>query len=214
MTAVEDVADADLGEPEPDWSTLPGWQDFDSDQYMDPSARTSKRTRLVIEWMLVVVAALAMALVVRNFMFPSFEIKSGSMLPTLQVGDRVLVNKIAFDADDLKHGDIVVFHPPSDVDLDLEHDLIKRVIAVAGQRVETRNGQVWVDGSPLDEPYLLPGLPTDNLRTLTVPAGRVFVMGDNRANSLDSRVYGPIREQDIVGRAVLRVWPVQDLGTL
>jgi signal peptidase I len=93
-------------------------------------------------------------------------------------------------------------------------DLIKRVIAVGGDTIEAKEGNVYVNGDQIDEDYLEPGTPTDNLPLTTIPEGQVFVMGDNRTNSEDSRIFGPIDEDAIVGRAFIRVLPITDIGWL
>ena len=93
-------------------------------------------------------------------------------------------------------------------------DLIKRVIAVGGDTIEAKEGEVYVNGGRIDEDYLEPGTPTDNLPLKTIPDGHVFVMGDNRTNSEDSRIFGPIDEDAVVGRAFIRVLPVTDIGWL
>jgi signal peptidase I len=114
-------------------------------------------------------------------------------------------------------GDLVVFERPPDASNGAEDeikDLIKRVVAVGGDTLQGRDGQVYVNGERIDEPYLVDGTPTDNLPSQEIPRGSVFVMGDNRTNSEDSRVFGPIDEDTIVGRAFVKVLPVSDLGWL
>ncbi len=115
---------------------------------------------------------------------------------------------------DINRGDIVVFERPKDEPPDAIKDLIKRVIGLPGETISTQNGQVYIDGRPLDEPYLPAGTVTDNLPPTKVPDGEVFVMGDNRGDSRDSRYFGPIDEDLIVGRAFVRIWPVTHLGFL
>ena len=151
-----------------------------------------------------IVGALVVALVVKTFLFQAFYIPSGSMEPTLEKGDRVLVNKLSYDLHDVNRGDIVVFEPTrARSGTDGIKDLIKRVIGLPGDVIETRDGVVYVNGEPLDEPYLAEGTmtgdPSDGqnpaIERQTVPEGHVFVMGDNRANSADSRYRGPIPER-------------------
>jgi signal peptidase I len=174
--------------------------------------------RSAVEWGLVIGGALVVALVIRTFLLQAFWIPTASMVPTLHEGDRVLVNKLSYDLHDVNRGDIVVFerpeasrddHPEDDI-----KDLIKRVVALPGETIEAREGIVYIDGRLLDEPYLAEGTTTDSLPETEVPEGHVFVMGDNRGNSQDSRVFEAIDEDLIVGRAFMRIFPLGDIGGL
>lgn len=178
----------------------------------EPAPNTA---RSVIEWVVVIGGALLIALVIRTFLLAAFYIPSPSMVPTLGVGDRVLVNKLSYDLHDVHRGDVVVFErPPAESDTRIK-DLIKRVIGLPGEQLEGKDGKVWVNGQPLTEPYVNPDCGgTDQFGPITVPDGDVFVMGDNRCDSSDSRVFGPIDQDLIVGRAFVRVWPVTHLGFL
>ena len=174
--------------------------------------------RTIIEWVAVIGGGIAIALLIEAFLIQAFWIPSASMEPTLDVGDRVLVNKRAYTFGDVGRGDIVVFErPDSDVGgLGGEgdaNDLIKRVIAVEGDSIEARQGRVFVNGERREESYLEADTPTDNLPRQRIPPDHLFVMGDNRTDSEDSRVFGPISEDDIVGKAFLTVWPVGSFGT-
>jgi signal peptidase I len=176
--------------------------------------RRRSRQRNLIEWAIVVVGALLVAFLVKTFLVQAFYIPSQSMEPTLNIGDRVLVNKLSYDIHDVNRGDIIVFErPPSAGPGDVE-DLIKRVVALPGETVEARDGQVFVDEAALDEPYLPEGVTTPDFDAVDVPADHVFVLGDNRGNSQASNAFGPIHEDLIIGRAFVRVWPVTDLGGL
>jgi signal peptidase I len=136
------------------------------------------------------------------------------MFPTLHENDRVLVNKLSYDLHDVNRGDLVVFErPPGETDTDIK-DLIKRVVGLPGDVVSSCGGQVCIDGTPLEEPYLPDGATTGEFERQTVPDDHVFVMGDNRDNSRDSRIFGPIEEDSIVGRAFVRIWPITDFGLL
>ena len=173
--------------------------------------------RTVLEWVGVIGGGVVIALVIEALLVQAFWIPSPSMEPTLNVGDRVLVNKLSYRLHDVHRGDVIVFERPPGASRggdDEIKDLIKRVIAVGGDTIEARNQLVYVNGERLDEDYLEPGAPTDNLPRQTIPEGHVFVMGDNRTNSEDSRVFGPIDEDRIVGRAFMRVLPVGDIGFL
>jgi signal peptidase I len=173
--------------------------------------------RTVLEWLAVIACGVLIALTAQAFLVQAFWIPSESMVPTLEVGDRVLVNKLAYEAHDVNHGDVIVFERPADAaqaGQDNIKDLIKRVIAVEGDTIEGRNGLVYVNGERIDEPYLVDGTPTERLEFTVVPEGDVFVMGDNRTNSEDSRDFGTIDEDTIIGRAVVKVLPLSDVGWL
>ncbi|HEX6311402.1 MAG TPA: signal peptidase I [Acidimicrobiia bacterium] len=192
----------------------------------EPPARRRTR-RVVIEWVLLVGGALLIAFLIKTFLFQAFYIPSESMTPTLQVGDRVLVNKLSYRLHDVNRGDIVVFEAPESESAGGVKDLVKRVIGLPGETVELRDGEVYIDGEPLDEPYLADGettTPTQEFAgkceppvsdaTCVVPADSYLVLGDNRNESKDGRVFGPITESDIVGRVFVRIWPVGDIGFL
>jgi signal peptidase I len=184
-----------------------------------------RRLRSTIEWVAVVIGALVAALVVKTFLFQAFYIPSASMEPTLSEGDRVLVNKVSYDLHDVNRGDVIVFElDEEDVGQDGIKDLIKRVIGLPGDVIESRDGVVYVNDRALEEPYLeegtITGDPNDArnpaISRQTVPEDHVFVLGDNRSNSADSRYpyRGPIPIDSIIGRAFILVWPPSDFGTL
>jgi signal peptidase I len=175
--------------------------------------RRKKHRRQVAEWAILVVAALIAALLVRTFLFQAFYIPSASMEPTLKTNDRVLVNKLSYRLHDVHRGDIVVFEKPPQETSDID-DLVKRVIGLPGETVEGRDGRVLVNGDALDEPYLPDDATTADFGPVEIPDDSVWVMGDNRTNSEDSRFFGPIPTSTIVGRAFVRIWPLTRLGTL
>ena len=170
--------------------------------------------RLVIEILLIVIVAIGLATLFTRFVMQPYEIPSGSMEQTIEVGDRVFSEKVSYMFGDPVQGDIITFEDPADS----ERVLIKRVIATGGQTVDLRDGVVYVDGVPLDEPYTQ-GKPSNDLNSgitypYTVPEGHVWVMGDNRTNSADSRAFGAIPLESVTGHAVLRYWPLDRIGTL
>jgi signal peptidase I len=195
-----------------------------------PSRRDRTR-RLIIEWVVLIAAALLIAFLIKTFLFQAFYIPSASMEPTLNIGDRVLVNKLSYDFHDVHRGDIVVFKaPPGERSSGID-DLVKRVIGLPGETVtERKDGGVYVNGRKLREPYLptadtptrpeasdVPpgcGRPADGSPGCVVPPGRVFVLGDNRTQSKDARTFGPITESSIVGRVFVRIWPLDNLSFL
>jgi signal peptidase I len=188
-----------------------------AEQPIDEAETKSKRhqsaTRQAVEWVVFIAVALGIALLIKTFLFQAFFIPSESMVPTLKVHDRVLVNKLSYKMHPVHRGDIVVFKRPPNEPSDIK-DLVKRVIALPGETVEGRNGHVYINGRLLEEPYLPRGTLTETFSPVTIPANSVWVMGDNRQNSADSHVFGPIRESSIVGRVFLRIWPLSRIGFL
>jgi len=182
----------------------------------EPTAHKKKESGLrnAVEWVVIIGGAFLVAFVVKTFLIQAFFIPSGSMLPTLHEDDRVLVNKLSYDLHDVHRGDLVVFERPENEAAGQIKDLIKRVVGLPGERIESRDGDVYIDGDLLEEPYLADGAETTGLEPQTVPEGHVFVMGDNRGDSMDSRVFHAIDEDLIVGRAFVRVWPLPDLSLL
>jgi len=190
----------------------------------------------LFELPILILIALVVAVVIKTFLIQAFFIPSGSMIPTLAIDDRVMVNKLAYTFGDPGPGDIVVFDSPFDAarpeeslldkvvrnvseSLGLrtataEDDLIKRIIAIGGDTVEIRDNLVVVNGVALNEPYLAAGATMPDMDATEVPEGTVWVMGDNRSRSVDSRRFGPIDRDSIVGRAFVRLWPFDRFGGL
>ena len=167
--------------------------------------------RVAFEWIGLVVLALLIALLIKTFLFQAFFIPSESMMPTLQVHDRVLVNKLSYKLHDVHRGDIVVFKAPKGSDPGID-DLVKRVIGLPHETVSAHGGHIYIDGEELSESYLPKGVETTDFSPVTLGPDHYFVMGDNRDNSKDSRVFGPIEKKDIVGRVFFRIWPLSRLG--
>ncbi len=156
--------------------------------------------------------ALAVAVGMRTFVVQTFYIPSGSMEPTLNIGDRILVDKLSYHLHAVHRGDIIVFaRPPGETLEPGVNDLVKRVIGLPGETISGRNGQVYINGKPLAEPWLPKGVVTGNFSPVKIPKGYYFVMGDNRGFSSDSRVFGPISGSLIVGRVVMRIWPLSHI---
>jgi len=185
--------------------------------------KSRSRVRTTVEWLLVIGGALLVALLVRTFFIQAFWIPSDSMEPTLHKGDRVLVNKLSYKLHDVNRGDVIVFRRPeaarsANPDDDIE-DLIKRVIGLPGDTISTVDGVIHINDDPLPEPYLPEGtrsvMPNgEDMAPEVIPEGEFFVMGDNRGNSQDSRYFGTIDEDLIVGRAFVRIYPLGDIGGL
>ncbi|MGH3261508.1 MAG: signal peptidase I [Trebonia sp.] len=177
--------------------------------------RRQRWRRLVTETVITILVAVVLVTLVRSFAFETFWIPSSSMVPTLGVYDRILVQKAFFDSHDLHEGDIVVFTQPP-----LDHcggqqgdDLVKRVIALPGQTIYSSGNTIYVDGKPLAEPYLPhfdplgPPIPdASRQHPYRVPRGEFYMLGDNRAISCDSRYWGPIEGSSMVGKVVLVWW--------
>lgn len=218
-----------IGNQEPEgWDKL-SWQDMPSDAGAGAAAmpEPSVTMQLLREWGPVLIAAVAIALFTRLVLVQAYHIPSLSMAPTLQEGDRVIVNRLSYQFGDIERGQVIVFSKPPNQPSEA-NDLIKRVIGLPGETLQFRDGEVYVDGLLVQEPYLaqqnstrprsfsIPGCAQENLSpdVCTVPEGYVFMMGDNRTGSQDSRTFGPISVDTVVGRAFLRVWPLADVGQL
>jgi len=182
-----------------------------------------KNKSVVREYVEAIVVAVLLALFVRSFVVQAFKIPSGSMLPTLQIGDHLLVSKFSYGVklpvtgtrlisrQGPGHGDVVVFRFP----LDRSLDYIKRVVAIAGDTIEVREKQVFLNGERVADPHAhftsrdsmaAAAGPRDNFGPVTVPDGKIFVMGDNRDNSYDSRFWGFVDLQDVLGEALIIYW--------
>jgi signal peptidase I len=163
--------------------------------------------RVLKEWFFAVVVALLLAAVVRIFLFAPYEVSGTSMYPTLDGNEMLLVNKIVYNLKKPAYGDIIVFHTNE------QRDFIKRVIGLPGDKIAIHDGKVFRNGKELSEPYLSEET-IGELKTITVPANQLFVLGDNRNNSKDSRVIGSIDMKDVVGRADAIVLPIQRMELL
>jgi signal peptidase I len=184
-----------------------------------PASASPKRPRArqIADSLVVLVIALVVSIVVRDFAFQTFYIPSGSMEPTLLPGDRVIVNKISLDLGAVHRGDVMVFKAPAEVALqcgDNDTDLVKRVIGLPGDRVSSRNDTIYINGSPLKErwPHLEPL--GRAIGTEVVPKGEYFMIGDNHNNSCDSRYWGFVPRANFIGKVFVRVWPLSRLAWL
>lgn len=190
----------------------------------------------LIELAVIVVVAVGLALLIQAFLVKPYRIPSGSMIPTLDTGQRVLVNRLANNFSSPKRDDIVVFNPPAGADTDscgVAHPLdgscpmgtpqksqtnfIKRVVGVPGDHIKVIAGRVYVNGALRPESFIRPDANCEicNLpREITVPPDEFFMMGDNRGESADSREWGPVPRQWIIGEAFFTYWPPDRIGTL
>jgi signal peptidase I len=195
---------------------------YDEEQFDTTISRRSRRERRrdaskkggggVLEFLVILVVSFVLVFgFVRPFVVEAFWIPSASMVPTLKYGDRVLVNKFIYRFTEPERGDVIVFKSVQDD----QQDLIKRVVGVSGDEVAVRGGRLFVNGERQREPYVNKKLPDRSFAApTTVPGNHVFVMGDNRANSQDSRVFGPVPKENIEGKAFLRFWPPGRIGLL
>lgn len=169
------------------------------------------------EWTHSIVIALILTLIIRTFIVQAFKIPSGSMRPTLLEGDKLFVNKYVYRFEAPKRGDIIVFKYP----VDPKKDFIKRLVGFGGETIELRDGKILVDGKILDDPASFGkfyyynhdpfGGPSDKIK---VPQDMYYVLGDNSANSTDSRFWGFVPKKNVLGKAVFRWWPINRIGKI
>lgn len=192
------------------------WDRFETGEGKEPDPEPSRPPRKksggILEFLLILIVAFALVFgFVRPFVVEAFYIPSGSMIPTLEVGDRVLTNKFIYRFEDPERGDVVVFRSVEGGD----EDLIKRVVGVPGDTVSVRDGTLFVNGEAQKEPYVNRDAPDINTYgPMRVPDDSVFCMGDNRSNSRDSRFFGPVPYESIEGEAFVTFWPPSRLGLL
>lgn len=195
------------------------------DEPAEDNNKTKKRQRSFWrELPVLVLIALVLAVIIKTFLVQAFFIPSESMVDTLEINDRVLVNKLSYRFGDVARGQVVVFEPESAEEESLptvvlrnigesiglstpDSDLIKRVIGMPGETLEIKNNKVFIDGTAIDEPYLADDVSMRRFGPEVIPPDHFFVMGDNRGSSLDSRSTGPIHGDRIVGRAFVIIWP-------
>lgn len=202
------------------------------DETEQSPAEEPRRRSFLSELPFLLLAALLVAVLIKTFVVQPFYIPSGSMIPTLQVDDRVMVSKVNYLFGGPERGDILVFENPYAPEVDesfpeavvrsvlealgirtsANDDLIKRVVALGGETIEIRDNRLYIDGVELDEPYLQPGVAMGDFGPRTIAPDELFVMGDNRNESSDGRVFGPIPADDVIGEAVFRIWPLDRLG--
>jgi signal peptidase I len=193
------------------------------DAGMQPAGNERKKAspgRTILEYVVLAAVAIAVALLIQQYLVKPYRIPSESMENTLLIGDRVLVDRISWRFTDPARGDIVVFHSPNPGPV-----LIKRIIGMPGDTISLKDGAVYINGVKLNEPYVRTiagkpepsdpfdnGLPWSLQQPYKVPAGSYFLMGDNRTNSGDSREFGPVPRSQFVGRAFARYWPLNRIG--
>lgn len=175
----------------------------------DKKSSSQKREWLsAVEWLVSIVSAVAIALTIRAFVFAPYEVHGASMYPTLEGNELLIVNKWVYRVGQPKYGDIVVFHTKE------ERDFIKRVIGLPGDRIQIMDGKVYRNGEELHEDYINGQMNPDTFVDTIVPPNMLYVLGDNRNNSKDSRNIGPIEMSEIVGRADIVILPIQKMHFL
>jgi signal peptidase I len=168
--------------------------------------------RLTVEYMDSIIIAGVTALFIIQFLFRTFYIPSGSMIPTLQVRDYILVNEFIYRFKEPERGDIVVFRPPPEAGAG-DKEYIKRVIGLPGDTLEVRDGYVFIDGEPLQESYIAEP-PDYYIEPMKIPQDSLFVMGDNRPSSADSHIWGFLPRENVIGKAILIILPPQRVRAL
>lgn len=172
------------------------------------------KSRLLKEWLLIVVVALVASLVIRSFVFQTFYIPSGSMEPTLMIGDRIVVDKLSVDFGSINRGDIIVFKAPPAENCGGEPvtDLVKRVIGIPGDHLSSQGNTIYVNGKPFQEAWTHWEPLGPAITPITVKPGNYFVMGDNHNNSCDSRYWGTVPKSLIIGKVFVKIWPLSRIG--
>jgi signal peptidase I len=173
--------------------------------------RTKSRKRAFTEWIVILVIAVLVSLIMRTFVFETYFVPSGSMYPTLKVGDRIIVDKLSVDFGTINRGDIVVFKAPKKVAAecgDAVTDLVKRVIGLPGDNLTSKGNTIYVDGKPLKENWSHTEPFGQAIGKIHVPAGDYFMIGDHHLPSCDSRYWGFVPKSSIIGKVFLRIWPL------
>jgi signal peptidase I len=176
-----------------------------------PPKSPKSRQRAIAEWVVIVVVAVVASLIIRTFVFETYFVPSGSMIPTLQIGDRIIVDKLSVDFGTIHTGDIVVFKAPADVAADCGDpvaDLVKRVIGLPGETLISKGNTIYINGKALNEnwPHTEPF--GTAIKKITLKKNQYFMIGDNHLPSCDSRVWGTVPRSAIIGKVFLRVWPL------
>lgn len=196
-------------------------ENMDTEQLTDNSLpkRSEKNKKkekpFWVEVIEIVVIAAVLAITLRTFVVESFWVPSGSMLPTIQLNDRVWVTKFSYKIGEPERGDVVVFHPPSAAHADeKEKYYIKRLIGLPGETVEFKDNHLYINGELIEEDYLENDVYTEDFGPFTVGEDSYFFCGDNRTGSYDSRAWGDVERKDLVGHAQCIYWPFSRIGGL
>lgn len=166
----------------------------------------------MFEWVIIIGIAFLLSLIIRNYIIDTRIVPTGSMLPTIQLQDRLIVDRLFYKSGKIVRGDVIVFKATKEMVLE-EEDLVKRVIGLPGEKLQVKNGLVYVNDKALNEPYTA-APPNYEYGPVTVPSNSYFMMGDNRNNSRDSHIWGFLPEKSIIGRVWIRYWPLNSFGSL
>ncbi len=167
--------------------------------------------KAISEWVIIIAIAFVLSIVIRNYLIDTRIVPTGSMLPTIQLQDRLIVDRVFYKYDTIERGDIIVFSAP--VASEEDKDLVKRAIGLPGEKLEVKDGAVYINDKVLNEPYVVE--PADyNYGPVTIPDDSYFMLGDNRRYSKDSHVWGYVSADDILGRVWIRYWPMEEFGYL
>ena len=200
---------------EPPVGTIDDAAPVPDDEVATPVKAPTSNKKVLLEWLLIVVVAVLASLLVRTFVFQTYFIPSASMEPTLQIGDRIIINKLSVDFGTIHTGDIVVFRaPPSENCGTAVDDLVKRVIGVPGDTLTSKGNTIYIDGKALKETWSHTEPLGKPIGHVYVKSGQYFVMGDNHSDSCDSRYWGTVPRSDIIGKVFLRIWPLSRIGFL
>jgi signal peptidase I len=179
---------------------------------VEPTPPTTKsRKRALTEWIVILIVAVLVSLIMRTFVFETYFVPSGSMYPTLQIGDRIIVDKLSVDFGTIHQGDIVVFKAPKKVAIacgDDVADLVKRVIGLPGDILTSKGNTIYDNGKAVNEKWTHTEPLGTAIGRIRVPAGDYFMIGDNHAPSCDSRAWGFVPRSSIIGKVFLRIWPL------
>lgn len=187
----------------------------DSNEHIEKKKQVSKE---IWDWTKAIGIAVILAIIIRTFLFSPTIVDGESMMNTLQNGEFLIVNKLVYRMSEPKREDIIIFHATE------KKDYIKRVIGIAGDRIEMKDDHLYINGKMVDEAYLKENIDywrkmegtvfTQDFVVDSVPEGMIYVLGDNRRNSTDSRILGPISLDKVVGRADLSIWPIKTFRLL
>ncbi|MDR3288463.1 MAG: signal peptidase I [Peptococcaceae bacterium] len=168
----------------------------------------------LLSWVALIFVAWIISLVIRLYVFDVRIVPTGSMLPTIQLNDRLIVDKLFCRFTAIQRGDVIVFRAPATAKLvDSDSDLVKRVIGLPGEKLAVHDGKVWINGAPLTEEYLT-SPPSYTFEEIRIPENCFFMMGDNRNSSNDSHEWGVLPAKNIAGRVFVRCWPAKSFGKL